>query len=129
MKILGAGSGEWGMGNIFLAPHSRFLTPHSRYSSEELNRMPSQKQPSQPRSTEEILREMEDMARESGSDRPAKSSGGGLKSFLDFFVKFDPEEPEGEPGAGAPKPKSTAAHSKQDPVAAPRVREDRKSVV
>ena len=84
--------------------------------------MPSQKQPSQPRSTEEILREMEDMARESGSDRPAKSSGGGLKSFLDFFVKFDPEEPEGEPGAGAPKPKSTATHSKQAP-AGPRVRD------
>jgi hypothetical protein len=78
--------------------------------------MPSQKQPSQPRSTEEILREMEDMARESGSDRPAKSSGGGLKSFLDFFVKVVPEEPEGEPGAGAPKPKSAAAHSKQEPA-------------
>ncbi len=83
--------------------------------------MPSQKQPSQPRSTEEILREMEDMARESGSDRPAKSSGGGLKSFLDFFVKFEPEEPEGEPGAGAPKPKSAAAHSKQAPGGGTRV--------
>jgi len=83
--------------------------------------MPSQKQPSQPRSTEEILREMEDMARESGSDRPAKSSGGGLKSFLDFFVKFEPEKPEGEPGAGAPKPKSAAAHSKQAPGGGTRV--------
>lgn len=83
--------------------------------------MPNQKQPSQPRSTEEILREMEEMARESGSDKPVKSSGGGLKSFLDFFVKVVPEEPEVEPSAGAPKPKSAAAHSKQEPGAGPRV--------
>src|SRR5262245_59923566 len=83
--------------------------------------MPSQKQPSQPRSTEEILREMEEMAREAGSDKPAKSSGVGLKSFLDFFVKVVPEEPEGEPGANAPKPISTTAHSKQTPGASPRV--------
>jgi hypothetical protein len=81
--------------------------------------MSSQKQPSQPKSTEDILREMEEMAREPGSNSPAKSSGGGLKSFLDFFVKVVPEEPEGEPGA--PKPKSAAAHSKQASGAGQRV--------
>ena len=81
--------------------------------------MPSQKQPSQPKSTEDILREMEEMARESGSNSPAKSSGGGLKSFLDFFVKVVPEEPEGEPGG--PKPKPAAAQSKQAPGGGQRV--------
>src|SRR5882672_1757738 len=80
--------------------------------------MPNQKQPSQPRSTKDILREMETMARESGSDSPApsgKSSGGGLKSLLDFFVKVVPEEPEEAPekmkDEGEPKPKSAAAPS------------------
>jgi hypothetical protein len=83
--------------------------------------MPSEKQPSLPKSTEEILREMEEMASESRSDSPAKSSGGSLKSFLDFFVKVVPQEPEGEPSASAPKPKSAAAHSKQTPGAGARV--------
>jgi len=73
--------------------------------------MPNQKQPPQPRSTEEILREMEAMARESGADSPAppgKSSGGGLKSLLDFFVKVVPDEPEAPPGVEPPKSKSGA---------------------
>ncbi|HKQ75563.1 MAG TPA: hypothetical protein VJ810_17835 [Blastocatellia bacterium] len=67
--------------------------------------------PNQPRSTEDILREMEEMAQGSGSDSPApsgKSSGGGLKSFLDFFVKVVPEETEEAPKAAAPKSKSAA---------------------
>jgi hypothetical protein len=29
------GSREWGMGNSFLFPHSRFPTPHSQSSPEE----------------------------------------------------------------------------------------------
>src|SRR5262249_47966448 len=113
MKILGVGSGEWGMGNNFLAPHSRFPTPHSRYSSEELNRMPSQKQPSHPRTTEEIRREREDGAREWGWDSPPKSGGGVLNSSLVFFVKSAPKDREGDPGGGAPNPNPAATHSKQ----------------
>jgi len=76
--------------------------------------MPNQKQPPQPRSTEDILREMEAMARDTGSDSPAppgKSSGGGLKSFFDFFVKVVPEETEEAPKEGAPKSKSAATPS------------------
>jgi hypothetical protein len=93
--------------------------------------MPNQKQPSQPRSTEDILREMEDMARDSGSDSPAKPSGGGLKSFLDFFVKVVPDEAEeaqgegargeGAQGGGAPKSKSAGAPPKPAPAVGPRV--------
>src|SRR5215510_3428035 len=86
--------------------------------------MPNQKKPPQPRSTEDILREMEEMARESGSDSPApsgKSGGGGLKSFIDFFVKVVPDEPEAPPGPkvtpgmDTPKSKSAATHSTPAP--------------
>lgn len=83
--------------------------------------MPNQKQPSKTRSTEDILREMEEVARESGSAGSPKSTGGGLKSFLDFFVKVVPDEAGESPGEGAPKPKSAAAHSKQAPAVGPRV--------
>jgi hypothetical protein len=83
--------------------------------------MPNQKQPSQPRSTEDILREMEEVARESGPDAPDRPSGGGLKSFLDFFVKVVPEETGEAPGANAPKPKSAAAPPKPAPASGPRV--------
>jgi len=83
--------------------------------------MPNQKQPTQPRSAEDILREMEEMARESGPDAPARPSGGGLKSFLDFFVKVVPEEAEEAPCANAPKPKSSASPPKPAPAVGPRV--------
>lgn len=62
--------------------------------------MPNQKQPPPPKSTEEILREMEQMSRGAGqnSNAPtAQSSGGGLKSLFDFFVKVVPEEGETPP--------------------------------
>src|SRR5215510_8217172 len=88
--------------------------------------------PNQPRSTEDILREMEEMARESGSDSPApsgKSSGGGLKSFLDFFVKVVPDEPEAPPGPevtpgakvtpGMDAPKSKSAATPSTPASGP----------
>jgi hypothetical protein len=74
--------------------------------------------PNQPRSTDDILREMEAMARESGSDNPApsrKSGGGGLKAFVDFFVKVVPDEPEAAPGVDKPKSKSTANPSTPAP--------------
>jgi hypothetical protein len=83
--------------------------------------MPNQKQPSQPRTTEDILREMEEMASDAGSDSPAKPSGGGLKSFFDFFVKVVPDEAEEAPGEGAPKPKSAASPPKPATAVGPRV--------
>lgn len=67
--------------------------------------MPRPNPPAKPRSSEEILREMEEMAQDSGSapPRPATRSGGGLKSFLDFFVKVVPDE------AGTPPVSSASA--------------------
>src|SRR5215813_14186841 len=68
--------------------------------------MANKKQPSQPKSTEEILREMEAMVKDGGTDlsSPGESSGGGLKSLLNFFVKVVPEEEE------ALRPKPSASH-------------------
>ncbi|MBO0721165.1 MAG: hypothetical protein J2P41_10100 [Blastocatellia bacterium] len=57
--------------------------------------MANPKQPAKPRSTEEILREMEGMMEDSGATHASSASGktrGGLKSLLDFFVKVVPEE-------------------------------------
>ncbi|MBI1762119.1 MAG: hypothetical protein HYR56_11870 [Acidobacteria bacterium] len=56
--------------------------------------MPNPKQSSGPRSSEDILREMEEMADSVGavSDAPAAGkSGGGFKSLLDFFIKIEPD--------------------------------------
>jgi hypothetical protein len=57
-------------------------------------------QPNRPKSTEEILREMEDMSNKMGhanspqaeDTQPSGKSGGGLKSLLDFFIKVVPDE-------------------------------------
>ncbi len=83
--------------------------------------MANRKQPSQPKSTEEILREMEAMAQDesdsgSSAGKPvgAGSSGGGLKSLLGFFVKVVPEESE------EPNPKPPALNTPQR-QAGPRV--------
>jgi hypothetical protein len=86
--------------------------------------MANKKQPSQPKSTEEILREMESMAQDVRPGGPsfdqsgdksggAKSGGGGLKSLLDFFVKVVPEEEE------APKPKPPAPNAPTPPPQRP----------
>jgi hypothetical protein len=49
--------------------------------------------PNEPRSTADILREMEEMVGD--AERPAaKKSGGAFKSLMDFFVKVVPEESE-----------------------------------
>ncbi len=49
--------------------------------------------PQRPKSTEEILREMEQMSQGVGStSEPKKSGGGALKSLMDFFIKVEPEE-------------------------------------
>ncbi|MGH9799973.1 MAG: hypothetical protein ACRD82_06375 [Blastocatellia bacterium] len=67
--------------------------------------MPKPNQPSKSRSSDEILREMEAMTSDNDtpSPRAETSSGGGLKAFLDFFVKVVPEENE------APAVNSTAS--------------------
>src|SRR6266545_4371681 len=77
--------------------------------------MPNPKQPPKPRSSEEILRDMEAMSEDTGSSpaSSAKAEGGGLKSLLNFFVKVVPEESE----APSPMPPSSA------PRSAPRVSE------
>lgn len=57
-------------------------------------------QPTKPKSTEDILREMEEM---SGREaEPKASSGGALKSLLGFFVKVVPEENEAPPPVRIP---------------------------
>lgn len=84
--------------------------------------MPNQKQPPPPKSTDEILREMEEMSRGAGqkSNAPtaksAQSSGGGLKSLLDFFVKVVPEEEATSP---AQTPGSAPTGSQKTPARPP----------
>jgi hypothetical protein len=58
--------------------------------------MPNPKQPNKPKSTDDILREMEEM---SGEEAKAESSSGGgaLKSLLGLFVKVVPDEEETPP--------------------------------
>lgn len=93
----------------------------------------SKKQPPRPRTTEEILREMENMSSGELSTRSDDSSpdaeeeshhkekGGALKSLLGFFVKVVPEEEmdpqpqprEQPPRAAAPPPATTARSGNQ----------------
>ncbi len=56
--------------------------------------------PPRPKSTEEILREMEAMSEGKGLSSPSAAShksGGGLKSLMDFFIKVVPDEAEDAP--------------------------------
>jgi hypothetical protein len=78
--------------------------------------MANKKQASQPKSTEEILREMEAMAQGESGSSPSSgkpdgtdSSGGALKSLLGFFVKVVPEESE----TSKPKPPVPEASPRQ----------------
>ena len=78
--------------------------------------MPNPNQPNKPKSTEDILREMETM---SGHETKAETSSGGgaLKSLLGFFVKVAPDEDE------APAPiKMSAPPPPPPPPAATRTR-------
>jgi hypothetical protein len=80
--------------------------------------MADPKQPAKPRSTDEILREMEDMMKDSGAKpelAASGKSGGGLKSLLDFFVKVVPEEEAPAPAAPATASRSTAPPAKTGP--------------
>src|SRR5262249_22238765 len=88
--------------------------------------MPNQKKPPQPKSTEDILRDMTEMARESASDSPApsgKSSGCGLKSFMDLFASVVPDAPEAPPGPkvtpGMDTPKSNPGAAPSTPAPGP----------
>ncbi len=69
--------------------------------------------PPRPKTTEEILREMEEMSNKVGKSpapqpvetEPEAKSGSGLKSLLDFFIKVVPDETTIVPGAkSAPAP-------------------------
>ncbi|MBP6820166.1 MAG: hypothetical protein KA368_01415 [Acidobacteria bacterium] len=78
--------------------------------------MPKPNQPSKPRSSEDILREMEAMTGDDGKQpsRIETPSGGGLKSFLNFFVKVVPDEGEtsavnSAPSRGSAQPAQTAS--------------------
>lgn len=65
--------------------------------------MPNPNQPNKPKSTEDILREMETM---SGNETKAEASSGGgaLKSLLGFFVKVAPDEDEAPAPIKMPAP-------------------------
>jgi hypothetical protein len=63
--------------------------------------MPDPKQPRRPKTTQEILAEMENMSKGVGSTAPEEAgegsakghqAGGALKSLLGFFVKVVPDE-------------------------------------
>lgn len=74
------------------------------------------KQPTKPRSTDDILREMENVSKgigldseeTEGSGRPTQRHGGALKSLLNFFVTVVPEEGATGPG---PISGSSSGHS------------------
>jgi hypothetical protein len=80
-------------------------------------KVPMSKQPPRPKSTEEILREMESMSKGIGQEEtpeaPAKKEGGALKSLLGFFVKVVPEEEEAN--QSAPRPTAPPAERASPP--------------
>ncbi len=88
--------------------------------------MPNPKQPPKPRSSEEILRDMEALSDDAGGDSSSASSsgskstgkaeGGGFKSLLNFFVKVVPEEIAAPPRV-APPPAPRPAPRVSDLVA------------
>jgi hypothetical protein len=91
--------------------------------------MPDPKQPSnqqtRPRSSEDILREMEEMSGSVGaaSDAPVSNkSGGGFKSLLDFFIKIEPDAETAVPDL-APVRSAAApmTHNSTTPRTGPRV--------
>ncbi|MEW6126039.1 MAG: hypothetical protein AB1757_03165 [Acidobacteriota bacterium] len=61
--------------------------------------------PQRPKSTEDILREMEQMSQGVSPSGETKKSGSAFKSLMDFFIKVEPEE---EPSSSPPPPQFTA---------------------
>ncbi|MBX7219233.1 MAG: hypothetical protein K1Y36_04750 [Blastocatellia bacterium] len=91
--------------------------------------MPDPKQPPKPRSTEEILREMEAMSKGVGAKqpppgpaKPVQKEEGALKSLLGFFIKIDPADepaPPAKPVAPPPAPAKPAASAAAPPQVPP----------
>lgn len=83
--------------------------------------MPNPNQPNKPKSTEDILREMEEISgNETTSEASAASSGGGaLKSLLGFFVKVSDDE---ETSAPVTMPAPPSQPASPPPPQAPRNR-------
>ena len=84
--------------------------------------MPDPKKPTRPKTTDEILREMEAMSKNVGgssAENATTGSGGGgaLKSLLGFFVKIEPEQ--GDP----PGPAAASGETKPRTVTGQRVSE------
>ena len=87
--------------------------------------MSDPKQPRRPKTTEEILAEMESMSSGIGSPAPEQPNapppakeGGALKSLLGFFVKLVPEEEQQHPAAPPAHAKPQARASSPPPPAA-----------
>ena len=91
--------------------------------------MSDPKQPRRPKTTEEILAEMESMSSGVGGRAPEQASvpsethskeGGALKSLLGFFVKVVPEEEEQQKQAAPPAKPQARGASPSAPPASPR---------
>ena len=91
--------------------------------------MSDPKQPRRPKTTEEILAEMESMSSGVGARAPEHASapvethakeGGALKSLLGFFVKVVPEEGEQQRAAPPTKPQARGASPSPPATSAPR---------
>ena len=73
-------------------------------------------QPNRPKTTDEILREMEEMSNKVGNKsapqpveaEPGGNTGGGLKSLLNFFIKVVPDDAPPTPAAKSAPPPSNA---------------------
>lgn len=81
--------------------------------------MPNPRQPNKPKSTEDILREMEEIS-DNDTKAEASSGGGALKSLLGFFVKVADEEESPAP-IRMPAPPPPSAPPSQAPRVGPRV--------
>jgi hypothetical protein len=78
--------------------------------------------PPRPKSTEEILREMEAMSEGRGlpsSSTQSHKSGGAFKSLMDFFVKVVPEEEEEAPPPPPPEFTKPQAQAPRNAVPTP----------
>src|SRR5581483_9511920 len=86
--------------------------------------MSNPKQPPRPKTTEEILREMEAMSGDSGESSPSKEErGGALKSLLGFFVKVVPEEEAQQGKKPVPQAAPPPTPAARQPQPGPRVKD------
>ncbi len=73
-------------------------------------------QPARPRSSEDILREMEEMSGSVGDAPAGGKAGGAFKSLLDFFIKIDPDAEAAAPGIAQPRPMAAPMTQGANPV-------------